>query len=635
MSVQFGVWNVDGKPVDRWEFDRTRQLLSRFSSDGEAIYMRNDTAMCYRALHTTEESRRERQPYISRSGLVITWDGRLDNREQLTDDLGSAVPRCATDVEIVAAAYEKWGQLCFARLIGDWALSIWNPFSRSVVLAVDFVGTRHLYYTITPRRFTWSTTLDPLILVGTRSFELEEEYVAGWLASFPAPHLTPYKRVHAVPPCSFVSLTEDKLDVGQYWEFAKKQISYGSDQECEERFRDLFAQSVRRRLRSKGPVLAELSGGIDSTSIVCMADDIIGRKGGQQLDTVSYYDDTEPSWNERPFFMQVEAKRGRTGCHINLQCNDTDARADDISGNALTPGHLGRQSSAYRAFATCLEHVGARVLLSGIGGDEVLGGVPNPIPELADLMVSGRFATMARKLNEWALSARKPCIHLLRDSLLFFCAPWAQKHNTSCLSWISAELIRRNKSAFFGYRSRVKVFGPAPSLQENLFTLEALQRQLACVALLAAPACEIRFPYLDRDLLSFLYAIPREQIVRPHQRRSLMRRSLRGIVPAEILDRRRKAFVNRAPLKNLSAELAKIQNKNSAIASFGFVNPSALTDVAQRARNGDDIALVPLLRAITLNSWLSGVIEGRILLPVSESWSTRLRLAPVPQKNLS
>ena len=92
-----------------------------------------------------------------------------------------------------------------------------------------------------------------------------------------------------------------------------REFVIGSDAEYEEHFRSVFAQSVRRRLRSDSPILAELSGGMDSSSIVCMADEIIsrGQLATPRLDTLSYYDDSEPNWNERPYFSQVEEKRGR------------------------------------------------------------------------------------------------------------------------------------------------------------------------------------------------------------------------------------------------------------------------------------------------------------------------------------
>jgi asparagine synthase (glutamine-hydrolysing) len=92
--------------------------------------------------------------------------------------------------------------------------------------------------------------------------------------------------------------------------------------------------------------------------------------------------------------------------------------------------------------------------------------------------------------------------------------------------------------------------------------LDTLRRQLACSVLSPEPY-EKRYPYLDRDLLEFLFAIPREQLVRPGERRSLMRRALAEIVPAEILNRKRKAFVSRAPMLAISQEWASLTNETN------------------------------------------------------------------------
>ena len=114
--------------------------------------------------------------------------------------------------------------------------------------------------------------------------------------------------------------------------------------------------------------------------------------------------------------------------------------------------------------------------------------------------------------------------------------------------WLQSHFVKRHWRALTGYPSRTKLLGPLPSFQSNVGTLEGLQRQLACTALPFGPPFEKRYPYLDRSLLEFMFAIPREQLVRPTQRRSLMRRALVGIVPDEILNRKRKAFVARSPM---------------------------------------------------------------------------------------
>ena len=145
----------------------------------------------------------------------------------------------------------------------------------------------------------------------------------------------------------------------------------------------VFGEAVRRRLRSDSPILAELSGGMDSSSIVCMADTIIARGAAEtpRLDTISYYDDSEPNWNERPYFTKVEEKRGRTGTHIDMGKQALLKFELDNDHFAATPGSgAGRPSECSRQIAACITLQGNRVVLSGIGGDEVHRWRPNSYP---------------------------------------------------------------------------------------------------------------------------------------------------------------------------------------------------------------------------------------------------------------
>ncbi len=156
MSVQYGTWNLNGQPLGPGCHEKVSTLLAPYGPDSNEAYSESSVKILYRAFHTTKESRREIQPHISSSGAVITWDGRLDNRADLTSQLPDLVTVSSTDVAIIAAAYEKWGTNCFAKLIGDWALSIWQPVQRLLILAKDPIGTRHLYYSIDDNQVTWN-----------------------------------------------------------------------------------------------------------------------------------------------------------------------------------------------------------------------------------------------------------------------------------------------------------------------------------------------------------------------------------------------------------------------------------------------------------------------------------------------
>ncbi|HET9184493.1 MAG TPA: hypothetical protein VFP59_20415, partial [Candidatus Angelobacter sp.] len=123
MSIQGGIWNRDGEPVTQETLVTLKDLVSNQYFDRNMYHAVGNLGILYCAFDVIPESRSERQPYHCRSGDLITWDGRLDNREELIAALD--ISPVATDVEILAAAFAQWGTQAFARLLGDWATSIW------------------------------------------------------------------------------------------------------------------------------------------------------------------------------------------------------------------------------------------------------------------------------------------------------------------------------------------------------------------------------------------------------------------------------------------------------------------------------------------------------------------------------
>jgi len=609
MSVQFGRWNLDNRPVDERYLHQVSAMIAPYCRNcAVSSFTAGSTALLSGQTRPSVKHPVKAPPIGLASGAALTWDGRLDNRRELARELTGSVSANSTDLEIVGAAVLRWGTKAFPKLLGDWALAIWNPQSRSVILAKDFLGTRHLYYSADEQQISWCTALDPLVLVAGKQFRLQEEYIAGWVAQFPATHLTPYIGIQAVPPGCFVELRHNGLSVENYWSFDPSyKVRYKTDSEYEIHFREVFSEAVRRRLRSESPVLAELSGGIDSSSIVCMADCILstGTAETPRLDTVSYFDDTQPHWNERPYFTRVEEFRGRIGCHIDVSVpNPFEFAFFDLAFPA-TPGHAAITASSREGLREWIETLGAEVLLSGIGGDEVAGGVPTATPELANLIVTGHFLSLAHHLKPWALSKRKPWYHLLANTLAGFCpSRLIFRRNFQPVAWLQSEFTRQHLTALLGYPVRLKLFGPLPSFQENLIALDALRRQISSCPPASRPHFAKTYPYLDRDLLEFLYAIPRDQIVRPGEKRSLIRRALKTLVPSEILNRKRKAFLSRNPVPLATAAGSSFWNEPLLTCSLGFVHFDALSKVWALGHEGREIPIVPLKRTVLVEQWL-------------------------------
>lgn len=617
MSVQFGRWNFDGSPTPRAYVGGARTMLAPFGPEGGGEFSQNGVDIITGVFPTIGQAAHCFEPHRTTSGDLLVWSGRLDDGREIVEELGDHSDRSKLsaddDASIAIAAYDRWKTDCFRRLIGDWSVSIWNPRDRTLILATDIVGIRHLYYVVEPGFIAWSSVLDPLVLLNEKSLKLEEEYIAGWIFSYPEPHLTPYSGIHRVPPASLITLTSKGEAVTKYWEFdGSRTIRYRADKEYEEHFRFAFGRAVNRRIRSDRPVLAELSGGMDSSSIVCMADEQLELFGAApRLDTVSYFSDNEPHWDERPYFQKVEEQRGRIGLHINVDVAQAGRLNPEERPIALWPG--ARTNPEKDELIEWMRQRGHRVVLSGTGGDEFLGGVPTPVPELENLLARGHWVTLARRLHVWALRQRRPLLHLLRDASIGFLPPTLRDsaRQPSPPNWLTSRFMKRYRLASVRNAERWRVFGPLPSFQENLGALDTLRRQLASTELHAGYPYEKRFPFLDRDLLEFLFAIPREQIVRPGQRRSLMRRAMAGIVPQEILDRRRKAYVTRAPVTvfALGYQALSGPKPNLITDSLGIVAGDAFLQSLKDAQLGKEVPIVPLLRTLATEQWLRGLSD--------------------------
>ncbi len=622
MSAQAGIWNKDGEPVDRNWLSQVSDALRRQGPDGEFMYVDGPLGLVYRPFHTTAESRREKQPYISPRGCVITWDGRLDNRDELVPaligDLGSLDP---AEVAIVGAAFDRWGTDCFRRLVGDWAASVWNPQERILVLAIDYMAIRHLFYHQKQDSIRWSTDLTPLVLLSGDTFHVDDEYIAGYFAHDPEAHLTPYREIREVPPGQFVRVTPFKATTHQYWTFTpSSRVRYRRDQEYEEHFRHVLWQAVKTRLRSDQPVLAELSGGLDSSGIVSVADRILATERGltPHLDTLSYYDQTEPNGDDWLYFPIIEKRRGRVGAHIDASKLATSTLSLEHSEFAAEPGplNIGYEIEAERA--AIVRDGGYRAVLSGIGGDEFLGGIPNPHSQLADALLQLKLGTLAKQLVAWSLIKRKPLIHLLWGTFAELLPSsltqlWATQGRVE--PWIDKK-----------FASRTRIPLKLLDVKEHFGLLLPTRRScIGGVVLMSNKVSkwsgrmlaleEVRYPYLDQRLIEFILAIPATQLLRPGDRRSLMRRSLKNIVPEEILSRQTKQFGARTPVMAIERNLDEVRKafESPVSATLGYINKDAFMERLDAARAGKQIHITRMLRTISLELWLHDLMQRQLI----------------------
>jgi asparagine synthase (glutamine-hydrolysing) len=558
VSALAGIFKFDPRdPVLHTEMQELARGIDRSGPDGGTEYIVKNIGMAFRAFVTTPEAHYERQPLVS-SNCILTWDGRLDNRKEIIGRLPKQDDGLASDLEIVRRAYAEWGTACIRELVGDFALAVWDIVEQKLVLARDCFGVRPLFYRLDETGITWCSVIEPLATEPRRALTIDDEYLASCICPYPQLGSTPYREIRAVVPSHFLEVClGGRQETKRYWSLNPcDRIRYRVDAEYEEHFRALFRNSVRQRLRADRPVISELSGGVDSSSIVCMADAIHKEEDCPELSTLSYYDSDEPSGDERPFISFIERMRGRTSTYISVsefnKSSQSDATEPVFSEQCWARPGTFRQFLYWDEIIQGIQDkLHARVVLSGLGGDEFLGGVQYEALELLEHLLAGKFKSFARAMLAWSLARKKPVFMLLND--VWRLARAAQTLDSFSKPALVPEWLLRRPAR---QDSVLNGFSTWSSLSPAHLCAETARYSMASMLSCSQPPlvgmCEKRYPYLDRTLFTFLASIPREQIIRPRERRSLMRRSLRGLVPDEVLFRKSKWFGTRGTITFLS-----------------------------------------------------------------------------------
>jgi asparagine synthase (glutamine-hydrolysing) len=254
-----------------------------------------------------------------------------------------------------------------------------------------------------------------------------------------------------------------------------------------------------------------------------------------------------------------------------------------------------------------------RVILSGSGGDEVLGGVPTPLPELAGYLTHFQFSKLLEQGLKWSLIDRSPFLFLLLSTTWFTAALYisAIRRSGDTPPWISKRLHASAARKWQMPHAR-PTFGLSPNVLSNGLAWFPMLDSLPHLSPRLLRKFEYRYPYLDRDLITFIFGIPRDQLVRPGNRRSLMRRALKQIVPTPVLERRRKAYPSRGLL--LASQLAGHHLASDPLVSrYGLVEPTQLKRAFSAAASELNVQLwKPLRRTLLLELWLqsNGLVVG-------------------------
>jgi asparagine synthase (glutamine-hydrolysing) len=356
-----------------------------------------------------------------------------------------------------------------------------------------------------------------------------------------------------------------------------------------------------------------------------MADDLIATEGPETpaLDTLSFCDRDEPDEEDFHYFTKVEQRRGRVGHHLDVRTNG-DTLAFDDPQFAAVPG-FGERRELKSAREKVIRNGGYRVFLSGIGGDEFTGQALDFRVQMADLFIQLKWRRLAKQLVTWSLITRHPWWHLFGKTLLMMAPTWLRVRSTK-----SAQVdpwVRRDFADKYLFSARLLTAAEGrpywlPSVRDAYQTYANLTRQMTFTS---PGALETRYPFLDRDLVEFLMAVPTEQLVEPGHRRSLVRRALKEMLPREIAERKSKSSTGRCVTITLRKHSDTIEHLLSRpiSADLGFIDAPGLRASLTAAKAGKlPLRLLPLLRALSLESWLRqsvrfGVIRTKLQQAIS------------------
>lgn len=593
MSGIAGIYYLDGRPVSEETLSIVYQSIAHRGPDAQRMYTAGNLGFVQVMLQTTPESINEILPYEDPdSRLLITADARLDNRDDLGEALGLRsvdLPRIP-DSRIILEAYKKWGTSCAAYLIGDFAFAIHDQRERSLFCARDHMGIRPFYYYHDDRCFLFGSEIKAILSAREFIPRINEQRIFDYLVFYHSDHETTfYEKIKRLPARSCLKLTPDAFAVNHYWDFSPEQeIRLSSDDEYAEAFREQFSRAVSCRLPSAYPIGAFLSGGLDSSSIVCVAQGQLKAQGRGPLHTFS---EIFPDLPESVFHRSDERKYMDA---VIKQCRPKAQFVPITDQNPLQGLDLPHYDepmpyfNGYLLDQTCqaARDLGVRVLLDGSDGDTT---VSHGYERFYHLGTHFRFPTLLREARLYCQRHQIPFSspRLLRhyclqpyvpDVLLRAVKSLRGKEAESSLP-ILAALTAEFKSRY-DWRQRREQIARQPSFrrcgrlpQYYLFRSPLQQYTMEFIdSRIAANHQEIRYPFWDRRLMEFCLALPLAQKMSNGWGRAILRNAMHTILPLEVERRIGKADLSPYFLLSFAergqAKISPILSPTSAVAAY-------------------------------------------------------------------
>jgi len=564
MSAIAGILRFDGRPVRRHDVERMANALRAHGPDRQGIQTAGQIGLAQLLMRMTPEDIFEHQPLRGASGATMTADLRLDNRDELAAALGfdHDTAKMSADSALALAAWERWGDLAWAKLRGPFAAAIWDPNKHVLTLARDPMGINVVVWHRAPAFFAFATLPKGLFALADVPRQLSEEKIADFLVLNHAEHdTTVYRDVFRLSPAHLLKINaEGEMALRRYWSADDiKPIRLKSDAAYAEAMRENLDRAVRRQLRSVHTVGCFLSGGLDSSSVAVLAAKALAEQGKRlpaytHVPRKGFNGPVRRGWyaDETPYVEAIRLLLPTIDVNYmdSSECDDF-AELDGVFRTTDTPvrnpNNLGWVLHILRS-ASANKH---RVLLCADLGNATISW--DGWEQAADHLVAGRFWTAFRQWRQYYNASSNSAWTALRQLFVDRLAPpglsaWVARFNNPdrVAPWQVHSAIRPEFAAATGVDARARrtghdfLYRRQRGRRERLTMLTPVDfRGESYAGVLAGYGIEMRDPTSDLDVVNFCLGVPVEQYLVEGIGRSLLRRAMWGLSPPEILTNRR------------------------------------------------------------------------------------------------